>query len=125
MVMGVTTMFAQEMKTEKFKVYGNCGMCETRIEKAVTDIKGVESAEWDSKTGMIIVSFDEAKIKLADIHKAIAKVGHDTELEKADDKVYSELHSCCQYERSCDSKKAAKCCDSKKGKSKTSCGHKH
>jgi periplasmic mercuric ion binding protein len=32
-VLGTSTAFAGE-KTEKFKVKGNCGMCEKRIEKA-------------------------------------------------------------------------------------------
>jgi hypothetical protein len=33
------------------------------------------------------------------IHLAIAKVGHDTDLLKADDKVYEALPGCCQYDR--------------------------
>ena len=91
------TALAQEVKTEKFKVFGNCGMCESRIESAITGLEGVTKAEWDKETKMAEVSFDESKVKLDDIHKAIAKVGHDTEKEKASDEVYNGLAGCCKY----------------------------
>lgn len=42
-VMGAFTVFAGN-KTEKFKVYGNCGMCESRIEKAAKGVEGVSKA---------------------------------------------------------------------------------
>ncbi|MDA3952866.1 MAG: heavy-metal-associated domain-containing protein [Bacteroidales bacterium] len=87
---------AQNIKTEKFKVYGSCGMCESRIEKAVLDLDGVTTADWDKETKMVEISFDEVKVKLDDIHKAIAKVGHDTEKEKANDEVYNALAGCCK-----------------------------
>lgn len=88
---------ADEMTT-KFKVYGNCGMCETRIEKAAK-IEGVASADWDVDTKMLTITFNPAIVKPSQVHKAIAAVGHDTEKERADDEVYVKLHSCCQYER--------------------------
>ncbi|HAF27735.1 MAG TPA: ATPase [Bacteroidales bacterium] len=93
------SVFAQEIKTETFKVYGNCGMCENRIEKAVTGLEGVTKADWDKETKMLDVSFDESKLKLDDIHKAVAAVGHDTEKEKASNEVYNALAGCCKYER--------------------------
>jgi len=80
-------------------VYGNCGMCETRIEDATNALKGVQSADWDVDTKMLKVEFNEVSVELSGIHKAIAGVGHDTDLEKAEDAVYSELHSCCKYDR--------------------------
>lgn len=97
----VTTsiIFAQEMKTEKFKVYGNCGMCENRIENAVTELDGVTKADWNKENNMLKVTFKESKLKLDDIHKTVAAVGHDTEKEKANAEIYSALPGCCQYER--------------------------
>lgn len=89
----------ENSKTEAFKVYGNCGMCETRIEKAVKSIDGIESAEWDKKTKMIEVKYNPEKVTLMDVHKAIAKVGHDTEKMEAENEVYEQLPACCQYER--------------------------
>lgn len=84
---------------ETFKVSGNCGMCEETIETAAKALEGVNEADWNQETKIIHVSFNSDKIKLADIHNAIAKVGYDTELERADDEVYNNLHECCQYTR--------------------------
>lgn len=84
--------------TTKFKVYGNCGMCEKRIEGAAK-IEGVTLADWDVDTKMLTVILDVKKVKPRDIHKAVAAVGHDTDKEKATDEVYAALHGCCQYER--------------------------
>ena len=104
MFLGMASLFAQDVKKEEFKVYGNCGMCEKRIEKAAKSLDGVSKAKWDSETKMMEVTFDESKVKIEDIHKAIADVGHDTDKAKADDKVYSELHSCCKYDRKSEDK---------------------
>ena len=96
--LGITTAFGQ-MKTEKFKVYGNCGMCETRIEKAANSVDGVSSADWDQKTKMVEVKLDESKTDVHKVHMAIAEVGHDTEMHKAKDEVYNKLPACCKYDR--------------------------
>ena len=97
-LIGTMTVLAQA-KTEKFKVYGNCGMCQTRIEKAAKSVVGVSKAKWDSDNMMLTVTYDAVKTKVIDIHKAVAKVGHDTDLEKADNTVYSNLPGCCKYDR--------------------------
>jgi len=94
-----TTTTNDEAKTETFKVWGNCGMCKTTIEKATNAVEGVSKAEWDKETKMIEVSFDESKTDLHKIHKAIANSGYDTEMHKATDEAYSGLPGCCQYER--------------------------
>lgn len=88
-----------QTKNEKFKVYGNCGMCENRIEKAANAVEGVSNADWDSETKMIKVSFDESKTDVHKVHMAIAKVGHDTDMHKASDEIYNKLPGCCKYER--------------------------
>jgi copper chaperone CopZ len=85
-------------KTESFKVWGNCDMCKTRIEKAVRE-EGATSAAWDSKTKMVTVTFDPLKTSVDALSKKIAAVGHDTEKYKAPDDVYSKLPGCCHYER--------------------------
>ncbi len=88
---------AQEVKTEKFKVYGNCGMCENRIEKAASGLDGVTKADWDNESQMLEISFEESKVNVEDVHKAVAKAGHDTEKVKAEDEVYKALPGCCKY----------------------------
>lgn len=97
------TSFAQsespsKTETAEFKVYGNCGMCKTRIEKALT-IDGVESATWDKDTKMAKVIFNSDKISVDKLHQLVAEIGHDTEMVKAEDKTYDKLHGCCKYER--------------------------
>ena len=93
------SIYGQEVKTETFKVLGNCGMCKTRIENAAKSVNGVSKADWNEETKIVEVSFDASKVKVDDIHNAIAKVGHDTEKVKANVDVYNALPGCCQYER--------------------------
>ncbi|MDA3867085.1 MAG: heavy-metal-associated domain-containing protein [Salinivirgaceae bacterium] len=97
-LIGATTLFAQ-VKTEKFEVKGNCGMCENRIEKAAKSVDDVSAADWNQETEILEVAFDESKTSVDKIQMAIAKVGHDTPLHKAKDDVYNGLPGCCKYER--------------------------
>jgi copper chaperone CopZ len=87
------------LKTETFLVKGNCGMCQERIVKAAKSVKGVKKAQWNSENKMLTVSYDASKVKIDDIHNAVAKVGHDTQIAKADNTVYDKLHGCCKYDR--------------------------
>ncbi len=97
-LMGAFTVFAAD-KTEKFEVKGNCGMCEKRIEKAALSVDGVSKADWNKETKQIEVVLDDTKTNVHQVHLAIAKVGHDTELHKANDEVYNKLPGCCKYDR--------------------------
>lgn len=98
MLMGIQTLRA-ETKTEKIKVSGNCGMCETRIEKAALAVPGVSKADWDKTTKDLTVVFDASKASVDKIEVAVAKVGHDTPKYKADAKTYEALPGCCHYDR--------------------------
>ena len=95
-----TTLFAQTSteKTDTIKVYGECGMCKSRIQKTLK-IDGISSAVWDVDTKMLTVTYNPATITNDNIQQKIAAVGHDTEKYKADDKVYDQLPGCCHYER--------------------------
>ena len=97
--MGVTSLMAQDQKKVEFKVAGECGMCKTRIEKAAKTVDGVAEAAWDSKTKMLALTFSTDKADVEAVHKAVAKVGHDTKLFKAENAVYEKLPACCKYER--------------------------
>ncbi len=96
-VFGLTGM--AQSKTENIKVYGKCGMCQKRIETAAKSVDGVTKATWDMKTQMMEVSFDSTKTNLDKIELAEAKVGHDTDMHKADNETYNNLPSCCHYDR--------------------------
>ena len=84
---------------ETLKVEGLCGMCKTRIEKAAKDIDGVARAEWDKATKKLTLEFDSDKTKVETISKAVARIGHDTEKDKANDNVYDSLPGCCKYRK--------------------------
>ena len=97
-MLGASSVFAAS-KTEKIDVKGNCGMCESRIEKTVSGIDGVSKADWDKKSKKLEVTFDDTKTSVDKIEVAIAKAGHDTPHHKASDDVYNKLPDCCKYER--------------------------
>lgn len=80
-----------------FGVKGSCDMCKERIEKAALSVNGVQSAHWDKEKKMIHLQFDSDKTSESAISKAIAKAGHDTDKDKADDAVYNQLPGCCKY----------------------------
>jgi copper chaperone CopZ len=89
---------ASTVKTETFKVLGNCGMCEKTIEKAAGNA-GATSAEWNRELKQITVVFDSMNTTLDAIQKAIATAGYDNAAYKASDEAYEKLHECCHYER--------------------------
>jgi hypothetical protein len=58
-------------KTETVKVYGNCGMCETTIEKAANK-KKISKADWNEETKMASITYDSKKTTLDAVLKNIA-----------------------------------------------------
>ncbi len=90
--------FAQkdEIKTETFKVEGNCDMCKKRIEDAAY-IKGVKRADWSPETDLLTITYRTSKTNLETIQKAIAKVGHNAGEVVATEADYTNLPECCQY----------------------------
>ncbi len=85
-------------KTETVKIYGNCGMCETKIENA-GNIKKVAKVDWDQDSKMATLTYDSTKTNSDEILKRIALAGYDSDKFLAPDDVYDNLHGCCQYDR--------------------------
>jgi copper chaperone CopZ len=85
-------------KTETVKIYGNCGMCETKIENA-GNIKKVAKVDWDQDSKMATLTYDTTKTNPDEILKRIALAGYDSDKFLAPDDVYDNLHGCCQYDR--------------------------
>ncbi len=100
-LISVTFSFSQSKRFQKesFKVWGNCGMCKSVIENAAESLEGVKYAKWNVRTGILKVKFKENLVDLKTIQKSIANTGYDTDLYRADDKIYNDLHYCCKYER--------------------------
>jgi len=90
-------MTKEEIRHETFKISGLCGMCKDRIEKTTLSLNGVIEASWSAETQILDIRYNPAHITLQEVHKAVAAVGHDTELEKAPDEVYEALPACCLY----------------------------
>ena len=95
------SVYAQKPKYEKanFKVWGKCEMCTETIENAAKSVDGVKTARWSMVNEKIKVKFNPEKTDVEKIQQAIAFVGYDTELFKATDESYNNLHFCCKYER--------------------------
>ncbi|MCF6132763.1 DUF3347 domain-containing protein [Flavobacterium wongokense] len=95
-----TTINAQikNATTEQVKIYGNCGMCKAKIEKAGS-IKKIANVDWNHDTQMATLTYDSKKTNQDEILKRIALAGYDSDKFLAPDDVYSNLHGCCQYDR--------------------------
>lgn len=85
-------------KTEMVKVYGNCGMCKTTIEKA-GNIKKIAKVDWNQEKQMATLTYDASATTQDEILKRIALAGYDSDKFLAPDDVYNNLHGCCQYDR--------------------------
>lgn len=94
--LGLSFLAQAQTQDTTIIVNGVCGMCKSTIESAC-DIDGVASAEWDSETKELVLSFDEAEVSLETINTAINEAGYDTEFSTANDEAYEALHACCQY----------------------------
>jgi len=87
------------MELTMFEVSGNCQMCKDRIETAALELEGVQTADWDIDSKILHLMYDKNRVILEEVHKRIARAGHDTELEKAPDEVYKNLPECCLYRK--------------------------
>ncbi len=71
--------FAAE-KTETIKVSGwHCGGCAARTESALKEVKGVTTVAADKTKHEVKVTYDDTKVKRADLDKAIADSGFSPE----------------------------------------------
>lgn len=88
----------KDSKTEAVKVWGNCGMCKTTIEKAANK-KGIAKAVWNEETKQATITYNTKTTTLNEVLKRIALAGYDNAIFAAPDAVYNNLHGCCQYDR--------------------------
>lgn len=98
---------AQTDKSENIKVWGNCGMCKSHIEKAAKNA-GATYALWNKETKILSVKYETSKTSSKQIQEKVAAAGYDTKDLTGDQKAYDELDECCKYDRKA----------SEKGKSK-------
>lgn len=85
-------------KTESVKIYGNCGMCKSTIEKA-GNLKKVAQVVWNKDTKMATLTYDADKTNPYEVLKRIALAGYDSDSFLAPDEAYAKLPECCRYDR--------------------------
>jgi len=85
-------------KKETVKIYGNCNMCKSTIEKA-GNVSKTAKVEWNKDTKMASIAYDQKTTNLDEILKRIALVGYDSDAFRAPDDAYAKLPECCQYDR--------------------------
>ncbi|HEY8688326.1 MAG TPA: heavy metal-associated domain-containing protein [Chitinophagaceae bacterium] len=102
-IFAINFSFAQKTnvldRKENIKVWGNCETCKKHIETASLSA-GAKTANWNTQSKILAVTYDGAKTSSTKIQQAIAASGYDTPNFKGDDNAYNKLASCCQYERS-------------------------
>src|SRR5687768_4784228 len=89
---------SKSVTTETFKVYGNCEMCKSTIEKAVNKNKDAKGT-WNQETKMLVVNYDANRTSSVAILKRVADAGYDNERFVAHATAYNKLPGCCKYER--------------------------
>ena len=98
----VPSILAQEDEFVHLPVYGNCGMCQYRIESITLTVSGVDTAIWAPYSDTLIIWLNEGAKKdvvLIEVAKAVAGVGHDNLYYKSEKSVYKQMDECCLYER--------------------------
>ena len=75
-----------------------CGMCETNITNAISDIEGLikVSVDLEKKSGQVV--FDADKISLAQIEAKIAGAGYKANSTVAEESAYDKLPRCCKVD---------------------------
>ena len=85
-------------QTETVHISGNCGMCESTIEKSGS-AKNKAMVDWDQDTKMATITYNPDKTSKDEILRRIAEAGYDNEAYLAPDEAYNNLSGCCQYDR--------------------------
>jgi copper chaperone CopZ len=66
-------------KTETIKVTGwHCAGCSAKTEAALKEVKGVKTAVADKNNSQVSITYEDSKVKRADLEKAIAAAGFTT-----------------------------------------------
>ena len=84
--------------TEKIKVWGNCDMCKTKIEKAAK-AAGAATADWNDESKILNVTFAASKSNNKKIQQKVADSGNDTQDLRATEAAFNKLPGCCKYDR--------------------------
>lgn len=73
-----------------------CESCGGRLEKQLSDMKGIKSVELDAEKMTVSVRYNPAKINPGQIRKAISDMGYDADDVKANPEGVKTLDGCCR-----------------------------
>lgn len=66
------------MKTLTLDVKGmSCGHCKSSVDGALKNLEGVTNVEVNLDTGKVDVTYDDSKVKVADMCEAVENQGYD------------------------------------------------
>lgn len=120
-IFSINKSTAQTLQTETIKVWGNCGMCKSTIEKSAKK-GGAKTADWNDDSRELKVTYAVNKTSSAKIQEAVARSGYDTQDFTAPKSAYDNLHGCCKYNRKNADATSVKCCAADKcGKAEAAC----
>ncbi len=86
----------KDIRTETYKVEGNCNMCKKRIEEAAF-IKGVKRAEWNADKQQLTIVYKPSKTNADEVLTSVANAGYSSEKMVATEAAYKKLPECCHY----------------------------
>ncbi|MCX7879769.1 MAG: heavy-metal-associated domain-containing protein [Ignavibacteria bacterium] len=95
--------------TDEVKLLTNahCGGCKAKIEKALKKVDGVENAELDLETKIVVVKYSNQKTDPETLVSAIKKAGYDAAIYTEGAEIKLEEHK----DKHCKSKKEKPCKD--------------
>ena len=93
-----TPSYAQikNAKTETVKIFGNCIICQKKIDSAGFT-KKISVVKWNKDSKLAVLVYDSTKTNRSEILTHIANAGYDSENYIAPTDVYNNLMDCCKY----------------------------
>lgn len=73
-----------------------CESCQSRIENALNDLKGVKSCSLNLDDKKVTVVYNPKKTTVEQIKKTISDTGYDADEVNANQNVYNKLPGCCK-----------------------------
>jgi copper chaperone CopZ len=90
-----------KVETVKIKTSIVCDMCESKIKKALSTVKGVKTVEVNVDSKEVTVGFNPAKTNADAIRKSISMAGYDADAVEANKDAYNKLEGCCKTGSKC------------------------
>ena len=76
-----------------------CGSCAKTINAALDKVEGVKEVKVNIEDKKVHVHYADAKVKVAELEKAIAEAGYDANDVKRNKEAHENLPACCQMKR--------------------------